>query len=198
MTEHEARARRQTRGRDAAASDIIDAAARLYARKGPTAVSLREVAAAADVNIGLIHHYIGNKDDLITAVLERGPDRDYVTMTDDELVDAMTDLLVSSDPDAPDMSRSMINIRAALAGIDLTEHRSEFPVLETIYARISRHCTPDVARVRAAYVMATLAGWLVMGPNMLTALGAKDLDREVIKSSLTAAFKRTMADENAP
>ena len=50
---------------------IVDAAIELFADRGPSGVSLREVAARAGVNYGLIHQYIGNKDDLLRLVMRR-------------------------------------------------------------------------------------------------------------------------------
>ena len=50
---------------------VLGTARRVFAARGPRA-SLREVAEAAGVNLGLIHRHIGNKDDLLAAVLESG------------------------------------------------------------------------------------------------------------------------------
>lgn len=50
---------------------ILDAAAALFARSGPAAVSLREVAATAGCTHPLIARYFGGKDDLVGAVAER-------------------------------------------------------------------------------------------------------------------------------
>ncbi|WP_418059349.1 TetR/AcrR family transcriptional regulator [Pimelobacter simplex] len=49
---------------------ILLAAADLFARKGPAKVSLREVAAAADVPYGLIHRFYGTKENLLVAVMQ--------------------------------------------------------------------------------------------------------------------------------
>ncbi|GAB2467046.1 hypothetical protein GCM10027162_72560 [Streptomyces incanus] len=49
---------------------ILLAAADLFSRKGPASVSLREVAAAADVSYGLIHRFYRTKENLLVAVME--------------------------------------------------------------------------------------------------------------------------------
>lgn len=49
---------------------ILLAAADLFARKGPAKVSLREVAAEADVTYGLIHRFYGTRENLLVAVME--------------------------------------------------------------------------------------------------------------------------------
>lgn len=58
-------------GRDAVRRAVVATARRVFAARGPRA-SLREVAEAAGVNLGLIHRHIGNKDDLLAAVLADG------------------------------------------------------------------------------------------------------------------------------
>ena len=61
----------KTSGREAVRRAVLGTARRVFAARGPRA-SLREVADAADVNLGLIHRHIGNKDDLLAEVLESG------------------------------------------------------------------------------------------------------------------------------
>ncbi len=50
---------------------IIEAATRLFAAKGYAAVSVKELADAAGVNIALISYYFGGKENLYKLVLER-------------------------------------------------------------------------------------------------------------------------------
>lgn len=50
---------------------IIDAAIPLFAAKGLTAVSVKELADAAGVNIALISYYFGGKDNLYAYILEK-------------------------------------------------------------------------------------------------------------------------------
>lgn len=56
-------------GSAGAQQQILLAAADLFARKGPAKVSLREVAAAADVSYGLIHRFYRTKENLLVAVM---------------------------------------------------------------------------------------------------------------------------------
>lgn len=57
-------------GESGAQEAILLAAADLFARKGPAKVTLREVAAAADVSYGLIHRFYRTKENLLVAVME--------------------------------------------------------------------------------------------------------------------------------
>ena len=48
---------------------VTEAAHELFTERSPAAVSLRQVAERAGVNLGLIHRYVGSKQDLVEAVL---------------------------------------------------------------------------------------------------------------------------------
>jgi AcrR family transcriptional regulator len=52
-------------------SRILDSAQELFAKHGPAAVTVRQVAAHAGVSHALVHKYVGSKDDLIRAVVDR-------------------------------------------------------------------------------------------------------------------------------
>ena len=49
---------------------VVEAATKLFAEKGPAATSIREIAAAAGVNHGLIHRHFGTKSELVRAVYD--------------------------------------------------------------------------------------------------------------------------------
>jgi AcrR family transcriptional regulator len=67
---------RPSRRRDQAAwrrDQLLDAALTVFGRKGVHVASLKEVAGAAGVAPGLLHHYFGTKESLVLAVIsERG------------------------------------------------------------------------------------------------------------------------------
>lgn len=60
--------KRQQRA-DARREQLLDVAINLFAQKGYEATSAREVALAAGVTQGLVFHYFGSKEGLLTAVL---------------------------------------------------------------------------------------------------------------------------------
>ncbi|HEY6316664.1 MAG TPA: helix-turn-helix domain-containing protein, partial [Acidimicrobiia bacterium] len=65
------RAARGPRGRDEVRAALLDAAADLFAARGPAAVSVRDVAARAGVNHGLVHRHFGSKEALVGTTLEQ-------------------------------------------------------------------------------------------------------------------------------
>lgn len=60
-----------TRSAAATRERILDAAERLLAAKGFAGTSLREITAAARVNVAAIHYHFGSKEELLRAVLAR-------------------------------------------------------------------------------------------------------------------------------
>jgi AcrR family transcriptional regulator len=58
-------------GGEAVREALIAAATELFAKFGPGAVSVREIASHAQVNHGLVHRHFGSKEALLTAVLDR-------------------------------------------------------------------------------------------------------------------------------
>jgi len=58
-------------GRSANSERILDSAQELFAKYGPGAVTIRQVAEQAGVTHTLVHRYFGSKDDLIRAVVDR-------------------------------------------------------------------------------------------------------------------------------
>ena len=52
-------------------SELIDAFEECIIKYGLAEATLQKTAEMANVNLGTIHHYIGNRDDLLKAMLER-------------------------------------------------------------------------------------------------------------------------------
>ena len=50
---------------------ILDTAEELFAREGPAAVTLRSIAAAADVNVAAVNYYFGSKEKLFEEMFLR-------------------------------------------------------------------------------------------------------------------------------
>ena len=50
---------------------IIKAATCVFARKGPGATKISDIAEAADMSLGLIYHYFNSKDELFSFLVHR-------------------------------------------------------------------------------------------------------------------------------
>ncbi len=58
-------------GRERTTATILDAAEELFAQRGYTAVTVRDIAAAAGVSHALVHRYLGSKEQVYRATLSR-------------------------------------------------------------------------------------------------------------------------------
>ena len=58
-------------GREQTTAAILDAAERLFAERGFTAVAVRDIAAEAGVSHALVHRYLGSKEQVYRAMLSR-------------------------------------------------------------------------------------------------------------------------------
>ena len=61
----------RSRSRAAAEQALVAAAAELLGEVGPRAITVRDIAAQAGVNHGLVHHYFGGKDGLLREAMKR-------------------------------------------------------------------------------------------------------------------------------
>lgn len=75
------------------ATDILDAAERLFAANGYGATSIRSITREADVNVAAVHYHFGSKEKVLRGVLDRivGPVNDRRR----ELIEALDDPTVS-------------------------------------------------------------------------------------------------------
>jgi AcrR family transcriptional regulator len=172
-------------GRTEVVNALLDAATTLFAAHGPGAVSLRDVAREANVNLGLIHRYIGGKQDLLGMVLERRPGMPALplvpTVSTEELVDLVLELVVA------DPLYTRIVLRATLDGFDVPNLQQAFPLIErAVSSARSSLPTPD-AEVRVGTFVATVLGWQALSSLLLEILGLSELDPAQVARMLRPA-----------
>lgn len=168
-------------GRQGAIDAIVEASRALFAEHGPNGVSLRDIARRAGVNLGLIHHYIGSRDDLLRLVfsLSMGQARNSVG-------------------DAPDVSSALSALRGLGAGSDeytrllawaLLEGRdpAEFHGRSSALDAIVAAGGDDSREVRVALAVAMVQtlGWKLFGDYVLAAAGLDD-DRDGVRRDAEA------------
>src|SRR5437762_7377291 len=85
-------------GREEVIRRLVAAAATLFAEDGPDGVSLRQVAAKAGVNYGLIHQYVGTKDDLLRLVFRSVSESAAGRFAEAGDLDAALDAFAGADP----------------------------------------------------------------------------------------------------
>ena len=183
-------------GRDEVVAALVKAASRLFAEKGPAAVSLREVAGEAGVNLGLIHRHIGTKEDLLAAVLADRADMgdvDVDAVRDDE---ALADLVVRRMVASTTYDR--ILVRAALDGFDVQRLQAgSHPIVELAAAIQGQRRAGSDAAVRVALLTAAVLGWQAIAPTVLQILRANDLPEDEVARRLRPAVLGLLASDGS-
>ncbi|HVN52631.1 MAG TPA: helix-turn-helix domain-containing protein [Acidimicrobiales bacterium] len=159
---------------------VVDAATVLFSTKGYGTVSLRQVAAAAGVNPGLVHRYIGSKDDVLRAVfakfayeLEEGPNA------------------VTTPPLRPGTERLVhtqqrIIAHLTLEGYDISKYQTQSPVVDMIMDAIRdyRPVEDREARIRTVQILALGLGWRLFESFLLSATGLGPDDAQDIQDAI--------------
>lgn len=168
-------------GRDQITGAVLDAAADLLAERGPSAVSLREIADRAGVNYGLVHRHFGTKDALVRAVMDREAA---------DLAAHLTDAGHRGTPAVATLQRHdrhwRILARAALDGTDLAALQDDYPSIRPLVDHlVDAGRAPGRqldARMAGAAIAAMNLGWVLFEPFLVEAAG------------LSGTSKRTRAE----
>ena len=149
---------------------LLDAATALFGARGPDAVSLREVAAEAGVNYGLIHQYVGSKDDLLRLVCRSVSEQTAAGFAEAADLDAVLDRLSGAAP-GPSPYTTMLTW-ALLQGHDAAELLGRSPALSALAERLGHGDEPDhEVSVRIVGAMSLVLGWKLYGPFLRRGVG---------------------------
>lgn len=152
------------------AAEIVEAvgaaAHRLILARGPAAVSLREVAAEAGVNLGLIHRYVGSKDDVVALVLDRHGESASAALAEASGLDELLDLLVAAGHSSGRLFAGIL-----LDDIDAVRLKRDFPVTAALIAALQAEAPWTDAETIAAMLQSLVLGWEVFSPFLLGAAG---------------------------
>lgn len=160
----------QQRGRAEAERKLVAAAIELFARRGPDAVSLREVAAEAGVNYGLIHQYIGSKEDLLRLAFRSVSEQTAARFAAAPDVDGAIDALLP--PRSQPSPYVAMLAWAILQGHDPQALLGRSPALAMLFERLAGAGeSSDEERVQVADAIALNLGWQLFGPFINGAAG---------------------------
>ncbi len=171
---------RRPTGRNEVRTAVLRAARKLLSARG-TQVSLRDVADAAGVNVGLIHRHIGRKDDLLTAVMSHSLLLGTGVLEGvDDAGSAVRDMLLRATR-RPESSR-------ILAWLALDRESVVRPLIDSSArpaAAVRRMRTPPPAGdVELLLAFTALYAWPVLRDDLLDALDIPDAERETIDERL--------------
>jgi AcrR family transcriptional regulator len=161
-------------------SAVIDAAIRLFAQRGPSAVSLRDIAKEAGVNYGLIHRYFGSRDDVLRAAFEELADRATHRLLGTRTIEEMWPRVWVDVAD--DYARMVA--WSLLEGHRPQDHIRHAPSAAAIAGIVARYADQSTSpttdfdpRVVAAALVVTGMGWKLFAPFVTAALDLDDRDQ---------------------
>jgi AcrR family transcriptional regulator len=168
---------------------LVEAATELFSTRGPSRVTVREIAERAGVNHGLVHHYFGSKQALLGVVL-------------DHLAQATAEEIATWDggdrlfePGGANDRHARIAAHLLLDAQDPAAMQTAFPALGAVVDHLRSGGLADhEARERAALVSALVLGWQLFEPFLRTAAGLGDRE-QTPGASLARAVHQLM---NAP
>lgn len=172
-------------GREEVAAAVLQAAAELFAERGPAATSIRDIAARSKVNHGLVFRHFGAKEQLVGAVL-------------DYLGSNLTELLQSDTP-AEELDQALdrqmrVWARTLLDGYPAEQLQTRFPNVAPLldHAR-TRHEDEGAARLAVANALALQLGWRLFEPMLRSATGLEDVSdadlRQVVLAESAALLE---------
>lgn len=187
----------QPRGRDEVRAALIETAVQMFVESGNADISVRQVAARAGVNHGLVHRHFGSKRELLGAVL-------------DHLAQEVAD----DGADAADAVGSMFRglesspywrlLGRLLQDGEMPEHaQSTFPAMKLLIERYEsgqRDGSIDPSldpRLVAAGAAALGVGWMFFEPFLLASTGLDQEPTEVVRQKY-AGFLAELQARLAP
>lgn len=164
-------------GREAVRRALVDAAVELIVARG-LSVSVRDIAALAGVNHGLVHTYFGSKDALLSAAFDEINTRAAAELTDDGY--PPIDLALRRGGEAA----------RAVARVMLEADRDPFgshPVMNSWRNALlddRPDLTPTEANERVALAATLGLGWALFADHLCRALGIDDASRASVDAQV--------------
>jgi AcrR family transcriptional regulator len=159
---------------EASATAILLAAADLFGSRSPSQVSLRAIATRAGVNYGLIHHYFGTKDAILTELMTRASTAAADRMSEAGTVEEALEVLIDPDTDA---AYARMLAWAMLDGTDPSRLVSASPAIARLVELLAAERADDdngpEPEVVAAATVSAILGWRLYRPFVTV---AADLD----------------------
>ena len=177
------------RGPDEVIAAVLHSAGQLFAERGPAAVSIRDIAARARVNHGLVFRYFGTKEQLVAAVL-------------DHLADQTTRLLDGApehDLEAAMTLQARVLARALLDGFAAERLQRDFPAASWLFDQVrTQYRSDNAARLATAHALALLLGWQLMAPVLrkATGLGFDIISPDELRQSIRVEMARFTEPNN--
>lgn len=166
---------------------LLDAATEIVTETGSPNITVREVAARAGINHGLVHRYFGTKDTLIDSVID-----EISTTVAKQIESGGGSTIVHGD--AMGTLARLIG-HAMIAGDDHFEDADRpHPVADVLIRRLrdETDLSEDAARLAAAQIIALTLGWRLNESFLVSSCGLGERDHDELRDQLHAACLRVV------
>jgi AcrR family transcriptional regulator len=164
---------------------VLDAAASLFAVRGVDAVSLRDIAAAADTHLTLIGRYIGTRQELELAVFDDLSAQIAAAVTEHPLE--------GQGFDADTVMGKWTRVASALVirGRPLAGRAGFNPVIAMADTLVDGYgLDAEAARLRAAQIVAAGLGWRIFEDYLVAAGELDAVPLETLRDELARSARR--------
>ena len=168
-------------GRDEVKAAILDAAERLFAERSASAVTVREIAAAAGVKHTLLHRHFGSKENVIYEVYDRSAARVQQSFAGFTTIRGHLSGLWSAME--ANQARRVTVARALLDGMDPKRFQRGFPAMRHFLEllRKEQKDTTVEPEVVAAALSALAHGWFLLEPFLVAQTGLDQRPKDVVR-----------------
>jgi AcrR family transcriptional regulator len=178
--------RRPRRSREEVSRALIDAAAALFAERASGHVTVRDIAARADVNPTFVHRYFGSKRELMRAAMDQAQNRLVVEI--DEMPDVLEGAAIVVHASLQEREFVAGLARAALDGV-LDDLPSGRPAMNRLLARFqaeleSRGGGRHDPRLVVACLSAAVMGYALFDRYLRQGVGLDDEPDEQVEAAL--------------
>ena len=183
--------------REATTAAMLDAAEELFAARGFTAVSVRDIAKQAGVSHALVHRYLGSKDDIYHKVLRRNADiLTGAAAGTDDLMEAFARMFREG---LAHRQYLRLFTHSALHGLPFGATMGHFPAVDLLIELAERSegesppCGDVDPRMAVAAVTALYLGWVALEPWLVPGTGLQDVDEATLLTQLERIIRYVLA-----
>jgi AcrR family transcriptional regulator len=174
---------------------VLDAAIRLFVDRGPSSVSLRDIAEEANVNLGLLHRHFGSKSELVSAAVGQLVDTLGASTGDvfasAEMPNELAELVTT--PSHAHVAHARMVAWLLLDGTNSEILDASHPAMARLVHRLATDgLDDDDARCVGAAVAALALGWLLFAPFLRAATHCDEVPPAHLHSVLAAAIERVI------
>jgi AcrR family transcriptional regulator len=184
-------------GRDEVKKAILDATEKLLLRKSPNKITVREIAAAANIKHPLIHRHFGTKEDLIIAVHMRGVADIEKRVAEVENLEG--NIATFFEAVKKNKFRQVALARAMLDGVNPRSIQTDFPVMKRLLELIRKRFdetkpeTKFTPEVITAVLSATALGWFLYKPFLIASMDLEDKSTDELNKMVVEVLEEIIS-----